>query len=499
VLSAHRVAAVSAAEAPLLESLPAGALMARAVAGLAAVCVRRLGRVYGRRVVVLVGSGNNGGDALYAGARLAGRGARVDAVLVEQRWHEAAADALVRAGGRLHRVSGEGESAGRALLAEADLVLDGLLGIGGRGGLREPAASLVRDLTPARVVAVDCPSGVDADTGAAYGTAVRAGTTVTFGTHKPGLLINPGAEHAGEVVLVPIGLELSTPDLTALEAADVAARMPNPGRESSKYTRGVLGLVAGSTAYPGAAALSAGGAVRGGAGYVRFVSVAHPAELVRLRHPEVVVSAVEPGDATAVLAAGRVQAWAVGPGMGTGEDSAAVVAGILGTDLPVLVDADALSIVATRPGLLRRDAPTLLTPHEGEFVRLLGGDEDELRARLAADRLGTVRAAAANLGVTLLLKGTTTLVVAPDGRARVNTTGTGWLATAGSGDVLTGLAGSLLAGGLDPLDAGSVAAWVHGRAGSLSQPPVASLDLLDTLTAAWAEACTVGALRGARA
>jgi len=496
VLSAHRVDAVRAAEQPLLDALPDGALMARAVAGLTTVCAARLGRVYGRRVVVLAGSGNNGGDALYAGARLAARGARVDALLVGRRWHEAAGKALLRAGGRLHPVGGApgvaAPPAARALLEQADLVLDGVLGIGGRGGLREPAASLVVGLDPARVIAVDCPSGVDADTGTVPGVAVRAATTVTFGTYKPGLLVNPGAEYAGELVLVPIGLELPEPDLAALEAADVAARMPTPGRESSKYTRGVLGLVAGSTAYPGAAVLSSGGAVRGGAGYVRFVSVAHPAELVRLRHPEVVVTEVEPGDADAVLRTGRVQAWAVGPGMGTDTGSAAVVAAILGTDLPVLVDADAINIVAGRPELLRRSAPTLVTPHEGEFVRLvsgaLGQDEDELRRRLVHDRLGTVRAAAAELGVTVLLKGTTTLVVDPGGRARVNTTGTGWLATAGSGDVLTGLAGSLLAGGLDPLDAGSVGAWVHGRAGTLAAPPVASLDLLGTLTSAWAEA-----------
>lgn len=497
MLNAHRVDAVRAAERPLLESLPAGALMARAVAGLVAVCVRLLGRTYGSRVVVLAGSGNNGGDALFAGARLAGRGARVDALLLGEHWHEAGADALVAAGGRLHQMADD-PAGTRRLLDAANLVLDGLLGIGGHGGLREPAASLVKDLATARVVAVDCPSGVDTDTGAVPGDAVRAAVTVTFGTHKPGLLVNPGAEHAGDVILVPIGLDLPAPDLTALGVADVVARMPEPGRESSKYTRGVLGLVAGSDAYPGAAVLSTGGAVRGGAGYVRFVSVAHPAEQVRLRHPEVVVTEVQPGDADGVLAAGRVQAWALGSGMGTDDDSAAIVAAILRTDLPVLLDADALSVVADHHDWLRRDAPTLVTPHEGEFVRLVGGnvgdsgDADELPDRLAADRLGTVRRAAADLGVTVLLKGTTTLVVDPDGRARVNTTGTGWLATAGSGDVLTGLAGSLLAGGLDPLDAGSVAAYVHGRAGSLARPPVASIDLLDTLTVAWAEVLAAG-------
>jgi ADP-dependent NAD(P)H-hydrate dehydratase / NAD(P)H-hydrate epimerase len=496
---AHTVTAVRDAEAPLLAGLPAGALMQRAVAGLVTHAARRLGRVYGARVVVLAGGGDNGGDALWAGARLAARGARVDA-LAPGRTHPDGTAALLAAGGRRHRfapaagagaratATGMGAEGARELLARADLVLDGLLGIGGRGGLREPYATLAALAPPERTVAVDVPSGVDADTGAVAGAAVRATSTVTFGTYKPGLLLGAGAAYAGRVELVGIGLELGAPTLAALDEVDVAALLPRPGAAASKYTRGVLGLVAGSDAYPGAAVLAAGGALRGGAGYIRFVSEAGAARAVRAAHPEIVVTEVGPGDPDAVLAAGRVQAWAVGSGLPPDAATARVVAGLLRTDVPVLVDAGALGAAAADPGLKGRAAGTLLTPHEGEFLRLtadaLGWDAGTTAAALAADRLGTARRAAADLGATILLKGNRTLIVEVGGRARVNTTGTPWLAAAGTGDVLTGLAGSLLAGGLDPFDAGSVAAYLHGVAGQRATPPVAASDLLASLGSA---------------
>src|SRR5947209_1603401 len=336
------------------------------------------------------------------------------------------------------------------------------------------------------------PGWPDAATGAVEGDAIQAACTVTFGTVKPGLLVLPGSEYVGDLQLVPIGLDLPEADLAALEQRDVADRLPEPGLISSKYTRGVVGVVSGSEQYPGAAVLSTGGALHGGAGYVRFASTAHPAEQVRMRFPEVVVTEVPESDGNAraegTLRAGRVQAWVVGSGLGTGDEAAAVVRTLLDQDLPVLVDADGLSIVTEDPDLLRarRGRPTLVTPHEGEFARLVGGDRDDVTARLGADRLGTVRATAADLGVTVLLKGSTTLVVTPEGRARVNRTGTGWLATAGSGDVLSGLCGALLAAGLDPLEAGSVGAYLHGVAGRLAPVPVAAEDVLGALPRAWA-------------
>lgn len=471
-----------------MAQLPPGALVQRAAAGLARRIAALPGRVYGARVVLLVGGGNNGADAMWAGARLAGRGAAVTALTVGTP-EAGALEALERAGGRA--LPARGAAAG-GLLENADVVVDGLVGIGGRGPLREEVAAAVERLAgiAAPVVAVDVPSGVNADSGRVQGPVVRAAVTVTFGAYKPGLVVSPGAEYAGLVELVDIGLEPHLPraDLELLDAADVAARLPVPRGEASKYTRGVLGVVAGSDAYPGAAVLATGGAVRAGAGMVRYAGPPRAAEQVRSRWPEAVVTVVPAGasgsaaDPAAVLAVGRVQAWVIGPGLGTDDDAAAVVEAVLATDVPVLVDADGLTVLAEhRKWLERRTAPTLLTPHAGEFARLMGGD----RVDVEADRLAAARRAAGELGTTLLLKGTTTVVADPDGRARVNSTGSAWLATAGSGDVLSGAAGGLLAGGLSTLDAGSCGAFLHGLAGLLAatgaggaQAPIAAADLL---------------------
>ncbi|WP_199835177.1 NAD(P)H-hydrate epimerase, partial [Streptomyces scabiei] len=253
--SAHRVETVRTAERTLMARLPDGALMQRAAAGLAAACADILPRrVYGSRVVVLTGSGDNGGDALYAGARLARRGAGVTAVLLSpDRTHQAALHALLRAGGTTAT-----PTAAEAHIRRADLVLDGVVGIGGKGGLRPEAARLaaLAAASPATVVAVDLPSGIEADTGEVYGEAVRADLTVTFGTHKPGLLVDPARTYAGSVRLVDIGLAdtlPATPALESLQHTDVAALLPRPSQESDKYRRGVVGIAAGSARYPGAA------------------------------------------------------------------------------------------------------------------------------------------------------------------------------------------------------------------------------------------------------
>src|ERR1700726_2850748 len=296
---AYQVEAVRAAERALMDLLPDGALMNRAAAGLAAVCgsllARYPGHVYGARVVVLAGSGDNGGDALYAGARLARRGAAVTAITAGPKAHEGGTAALLAAGGRVTGASGTDA------IARADLIIDGLLGIGGRGGLREPFAALAAAAERARqdtatVVAVDLPSGIDADTGAVDGPAVRADVTVTFGAIKPGLLIDPGAGHAGTVELVDIGLRPEgEPAAAAPQRDDIAARLPRPGPESDKYRRGVVGVLAGSDRFAGAAVLAAGGAVRGGAGMVRVVTGTVPAVAVRQAWPETVLT-VYPAD-----------------------------------------------------------------------------------------------------------------------------------------------------------------------------------------------------------
>ncbi|MEV7445894.1 NAD(P)H-hydrate dehydratase [Streptomyces sp. NPDC091204] len=454
--TAYSVETVRAAERELMARLPEGALMQRAAAGLAAVCAGLLGRVYGSRVVLLVGPGDNGGDALHAGARLARRGAAVTAVPMDpERMHPGGLAALRAAGGRVEE----------AVPHRADLVLDGLLGIGGKGGLRPAAAALVERIpSGVPVVAVDLPSGVDADTGEVAGPAVTADVTVTFGAYKPGLLIDPGASRAGVVRLVDIGLELPSPQVEALQHADVAGLLPEPTAASDKYRRGVVGIAAGSAQYPGAAVLAVAGALRGGAGAVRYAGPA--AEAVLARYPETLIGP------------GRVQAWVVGPGLGEGR--AGEVADLLAEDVPVLVDADGLR--GLDADVLRaRTAPTLLTPHAGEAAALLGVSRESVEA----GRLEAVRKLAAGYGATALLKGSTTLVASGGGAVRVNPTGSSWLATAGSGDVLSGLAGSLLAAGLSGADAGAVAAYLHGLAARLTGGPLLAHQLAEAVPAAW--------------
>lgn len=466
---ADSVAEVRRAEAALMAQVPDGTLMQRAAFGLATTCARLLGRPAGSRVVVLVGSGDNGGDALFAGALLARRGALVDAMLLAPSAHRGGVEALRAAGGRI--VSAVDPSSSqltdlRRLVARADLVMDGIVGIGGSPGLREPAETLVRaaEDSSAVVVAVDLPSGIDVNTGETPASHVQADITVTFGTHKIGLITDPGATAAGSVELVDIGLGPFLPDpptVTVLTDTDVAELVPPPGPQDHKYSRGVVAVRAGSAAFAGAAVLAVGGAVRGGAGMVRFSGDPAVADLVRSRWP------------TAVVAEGRTDAVAVGPGLG--EASQRGVSEALSSAVPCVLDADALRVLPDRI-----QSPALLTPHAGELARML----DTTSAAVAAAPLRSAVEAAERWRATVLLKGRTTVVAAPDGRVRVNPTGTSWLATAGSGDVLTGLAGALLASGLDPFDAGSAAAYLHGIAGSLAAGrtgvPIAA-DLLDTL------------------
>ncbi|HLI37085.1 MAG TPA: NAD(P)H-hydrate epimerase, partial [Streptosporangiaceae bacterium] len=334
---AHEVAKVRAAERALMAKLPDGTLMQRAAAGLASVCAALPGRTYGSRVVVLAGSGDNGGDALHAGALLARRGAAVVAVAAGSRIHPGGASALRCAAGRIIT---HADPLVPRVLADADVIIDGMLGIGGKGGLRDPYAALAVQASASRgvVVAADLPSGIDADTGAVEGPAVRADVTVTFGTWKPGLLIDPGAACAGVTELIDIGLGpyLERADVAAPHQHDVAVMLPRPSRESDKYRRGVLGVVAGSERFTGAAALVVGGALRGGAGMVRFVSAPQAATVVRQRWPEAVVTVI-PQDVGAppagdiLRSAGRVQAWVAGPGMGTGDDAARLLEAVLGT------------------------------------------------------------------------------------------------------------------------------------------------------------------------
>ena len=428
---AHTVEQVRSAEQELMSGLPAGTLMQRAAAGLAQAVVDLLGRAYGTRVLLLVGSGDNGGDALWAGAMLARRGVGVEAVLLRpDHAHRAGLHALRSAGGRVVTL---------AAAARPDVVVDGIVGIGGRPGLQDDAQAALAAFPGVPVVAVDVPSGIDVDTGRLDGPHVEATVTVTFGTHKVAHLVDPAALACGVVHLVDIGLEPPPAAVTALQLDDVVGLLPRPTPAAQKYTRGVVGVRAGSERYPGAGVLCVSGAGCGLVGMVRYLGGA--ADLVRAAHPEVVVGE------------GRVQAWVVGSG--GGDDAEQALADSVDDGVPLVVDADGLAHVHGPVGV-----PALLTPHAGELARMLGVEREEVEA----DQLGFARRAATTYDTVVLLKGRHTLVATPQGDVRVTTVGPAWLATAGAGDVLSGICGALLAAGLDPFDAGSVGSWLHGAA-----------------------------------
>lgn len=484
MISAYTGTQIRQVEKPFLDdALGSGAgvvLMQRAAYGLANTVIgelrRRGRRVYGSSVAVLAGKGNNGGDGLFAAALLAGRGMRATAVLTADVAHDAGLAAFRRSGGHAVALAADNVAELAAVAAGADVVIDAILGTGAQGGLRGPAAALVEALAgtrPALVVACDIPSGVDADTGEAHAPVLAADVTVTFGAAKAGLLADPGADFAGSVRVIPIGIEAALPEpaLRRLEAEDLSRLLPHPARRSHKYSRGVLGVVAGSQRYPGAAVLACKGALAAGVGMVRYLGPPAVADLVRQSCPEVVCGPEGAADT-------HVQAWLLGPGIDEGaHDQLQRVRDAADAGLPTVADAGAL---AALPQVL---APhVVLTPHAGELAALLArygavpGRDAVEDATLAAARQG-----AALTGATVLLKGATTLVAAPSGAVFSQADATPWMAAAGSGDVLAGILGALLAQlsgndeifrdhGIAPKErwAGiaAMAASLHGRAGS---------------------------------
>lgn len=466
MIRAHSIEAVREAEAAVMAQLPEGELMSRAAHGLAEVAAARLADVQGTTVVGLVGAGDNGGDTLYAVAHLAESGFACAVVLVpsagREGVHAAGLHTAESAGAVVHVAADDPDDAVDAV-AEADLVLDGIVGIGGRPGLRPGAARLVDAIDDdAWVIAVDLASGLDPAGESGEDDAVWADETVTFGTPKPVHLLPAGEAATGRLTVVDIGLEVD--DVPAaverLTWDDVTALWPVPGRGDDKYSRGVLGVVAGSEAYPGAAVLCTTAAAEAGVGMLRYVGTPTPVGLVHHAVPE------------AVVGEGRVQAWVVGPGLDTEADTDAdprvraqldAARAALAGDLPVVVDAGGLALVEGR-----RTAPTVLTPHAGELARLLSRLDHtapEVTAdEVKADPLGHARRLVALTGATVLLKGATTLVVTDGAPVRSQADAPPWLATAGAGDVLSGVIGALLAAGLSPHDGASLGALVHGVA-----------------------------------
>ena len=530
MLRAYTAAAVRAAEQPLLEAGHGPELMRTAAHGLAmgvAGALRSRGRgVYGARVVLLIGPGNNGGDALYAGAWLARRGTRATALLTSGRTHPEALAAFARAGGRcVSLVPGPALPAGAGIvedfLAEArlsDVVIDGLLGTGGRGALREPAAGVVARLEalaggerPA-VVACDLPSGVDATTGEVHGPVLRADLTVTFGALKTALLTSPAEQLCGEVQVIDLGLGSfpAAPDVVRLELADVAALLPRPRAADHKYTRGVAGIIAGSAQYPGAGLLAVAAASACGPGMVRYLGPEEVAGAVQLRNPEVVCSGGFPEDV-------RVQAWLAGPGIDGDPQQLRRAEAAMAGGLPTVVDAAALPLVS--PSHAGANASLVLTPHAGELAVLFQRHGVELdRDAISASPLAAGRRAAALFGAVVLLKGASTVVAAPDGFAYTQANGTPRLATAGSGDTLAGILVALLAmaaegpaagaalaegrpsngagaGNLAPHDLARTAALAAALHGELSRQdsagPLNAGQLAQRIPHAWARLCQI--------
>ncbi len=477
MINAYTGTQIRTAEARLIDAGEGPALMRAAAHGLAqhtmTLLRERFGGVYGARIAALIGSGNNGADALFAMARLASRGVACTAVLMTPKVHEEGMAAFKRAGGKVVETGREGPAGSRGrnrrwhrateALTGVALVIDAVLGTGARGSVSLPTIP-----DNILVVACDLPSGVDADTGNAPDGVLQADLTVTFGAIKTGLTVGAGHLLSGRIEVVDIGLvpHLGEPDLFVMEDSDVRRLFPRPARNAQKYSRGVLGLVAGSDEYPGAAVLSTTAAVNTGVGMLRTVVT----ETVRPLLSQAVPEAVAAHSADA-----HVQAWAVGPGIGEDVDPLAATQTAISSGLPCVVDASALAKLTQEQG----HSKLVLTPHAGELTDLLQ------RAGMRIDRetveqnpVRWARWAAVGYSSVVLLKGSATVCVAPDGHTIVSNNGGPELATAGSGDVLTGILGAILA-----VDEGSdsstrsrvqmaaTSAHIHGRAQAASAVP----------------------------
>jgi hydroxyethylthiazole kinase-like uncharacterized protein yjeF len=444
-----------------------------------------LGVVAGRRVVVLCGPGNNGGDGLVAARHLADWLAEVSVFTVAPR--DGSDPKLAALAEREVAVvdasSDDGAAALRQALGAAELVVDALLGTGRSRPIDGHLAALLRALHDRmaaphapKVIAVDLPTGVDADSGRADPLAVRADLTVTFGLAKVGLYTLPGSEYAGRVQVVDIGLPKDASDAVPLELLDtpwVRGHLPARPKAANKGTFGRVLVVAGSSNYVGAARLAAEGCYRAGAG---LVTVACTASVQAMLAPSLAEATWLPldsdGGAIASASVGSISeqlaaydVLLIGPGLGQADGTAELVRGVL-SEVPdnvraCVIDADALNALARIDGWHRLGTtPRVVTPHPGEMARLLGSTI----AAVQDDRLGVATRAAAEWASVVVLKGAHTVVAAPDGRAAISPHVNPVLASAGTGDVLAGAIGGLLAQGLAPFEAAACAVYLHGFA-----------------------------------
>jgi hydroxyethylthiazole kinase-like uncharacterized protein yjeF len=441
----------------------------------------------GSRVVVVAGPGNNGGDGFVGARLLARRGYRVSVVLVGEAGR-LRGDAALAA----RKWSGAIAAADPARLDGAEVVIDALFG----AGLDRPVDGIARDMIvamnagPAPVVAVDLPSGINGSSGTVMGAAVKAAQTVTFFRQKPGHLLLPGRLHCGATSVADIGIPASV--LAQIGVSTFAnvpalwrAQFPVPSLTGHKYDRGHAVVVSGPSWSTGAARLAARGALRAGAGLVTIASSREALAVNAVANLAIMVRAADDAaQLAALLADRRLNAVALGPGLGVGEATCALALAALSGERAVVLDADAITSFAGDPQRLARaiaargGRATILTPHEGEFSRYFWALDQRTKSGSKIER---ARLAAALLGAVVLIKGGDTVVAAADGRASIAANAPAYLATAGAGDVLTGIAAGLLAQGMPTFEAASAAVWLHGEAASVVGPGLISEDLPEAL------------------
>jgi ADP-dependent NAD(P)H-hydrate dehydratase / NAD(P)H-hydrate epimerase len=467
VLSSRQILTVSemgrADAAAIADGTPGVTLMERAGTAVAdAVCAR-----FPRQATtVLCGPGNNGGDGYVAARVLKDRGWPVEV----RRFGEPATQDAQAASARW-----EGETKPLNGALEPGIWIDALFGAGLTRPLSGPAAAAAIRMAeaPERVVAVDVPSGVAGDTGKPNGPAACAALTVTFHAKKPAHLLEPGRSRCGEVVVADIGLGVTESQIVENGPELWLPRFPWPTAASHKHARGRLVVVSGDAWQTGAARLAARAALRIGAGLVTVLS---PPEALPINagHLEAVMLKPFETDQELEQAAKDVDAAVIGPAAGVGEPTLLNVLALARTGAALILDADAITVFRDDPeelfSLLDRD--DVLTPHPGEFERLFPG----LLAS-SAERIAAARTAAQRAGAVVLLKGSDTVIAAPDGRCAVNGNGSPWLATAGSGDVLAGFIGGLVAQGMESFEAACAGAWIHAEAAEMHGPGLISEDL----------------------
>lgn len=487
--------------------IPSLTLMERAAQGLLA-AAEELAAGTEKRAAVFAGPGNNGGDGVAVAGLMLRAGWRVRCFLAGKRERmspdcRAMEERLIGLGGVLEDYD-PADPDQKAWAMEADVIVDALFGVGLNAPLRQPAAAAVERInaSPARVVSADIPSGVETDTGRILGDAVRADVTVTFSMAKPGHFAAQGRLCAGRLIVHDIGIPADllageAYTATAVDRALVSSWLPERPEDGHKGDFGRVYVLAGSVGYTGAPVLASRAAVRSGCGLV-FLGVPEPIyPIAAVKSDEAMPHPLPAGEdgmlsrealAPALTRMAGCDAALIGPGLGRGQGVEEAVCAILSTvNYPLVVDADGLNALSRHMDILdgRRDCPTILTPHDGEFARL-GGDLSH------GDRIRAAREFAEEHGCLLVLKGHCTVVALPDGEVFLNTTGSSGMAKGGSGDVLAGILLSLLGQGMHPVKAAAAAVWAHGRAGDLcagrlGKRGMAPSDLIEALPQVWQE------------